>query len=321
MTSNNFNDTTTTNDVLNGIDLNGKRVLITGGASGLGAETARALAAKGAEVIIAARDMKKAQSVKDAIIASTGNANIHLETLELASLAKIRTFAEQIIAKYDSLNIVINNAGIMACPQGKTEDGFELQFGSNHIGHFYMTCLIMPAILRGAPARIVSLSSLGHRTSPVVFDDIHFENRDYEKWSSYGQSKTANALFAVALHKRLAAKGVEVYAVHPGVIETNLARHMSAEDIAAMRARVSNPETKQRIKSVEQGAATSVYAATAPALTGKGGVYLEDCNIAKEVADDDMASVDGIRRYAIDPANAEKLWAASEEMVGQKFTF
>ncbi len=322
-----FNHETTADQVLEGLDLTGKRALVTGGASGLGAETVRALALKGAEVIIAARDMDKAEEVKAGVIGATGNDKIHIEALELASLAKIRAFAETFLSRYDSLNLLINNAGVMACPFAKTADGFEMQFGSNHLGHFYMTCLIMEALVRGAPARIVSLSSLGHRFSPVVFDDINFASRDYNKWSAYGQSKTANALFAVGLEKRLAGKNIHAYAVHPGTIPTPLARHLTEEDIAQLRSRYEG--SGMSFKTVEAGAATSVYAATAPELEGRGGVYLEDCHIAETIAkggaeggaEGGAAAADGVHGYAVDPAQADRLWAVSEEMVGQTFRF
>ncbi len=312
-----FNVATTTDEVLEGIDLTGTCALVTGGASGLGAETVRALASKGAEVVIAARNHEKAEEVRARVQEETGNDKIHIEELELASLAKVRDFAERCLSRYDRLHLLINNAGVMACPQGKTEDGFELQFGSNHLGHFLMTCLIMPKIIKAAPSRIVSLSSLGHRFSPVVFDDIHFERRPYDKWLSYGQSKTANALFAVALEKRLQDKSVHAYAVHPGIIITRLGRHLTQEDITQMQSRYQDRDMP--IKSVEAGAATSVYAATAPELEGQGGVYLEDCHIAVEEESADAES--GVRPYAADSEQAERLWTVSEEMIGQKFSF
>ena len=321
---NSFGHNSTTDDVLDGIDLSGKRALVTGGASGIGAETVRALAAKGAEVIIAARNEEYADKVKADVISATGNEKIELLFLELASLAKIKTSADEFLSRFDSLDFLINNAGIMACPLDQTEDGFELQFGSNHIGHFYFTNLIMPALIKAAPSRVISLSSLAHRNSPVVFDDIHYENRPYEKWEAYGQAKTANALFAVGLNARFAAQGVEAFSVHPGVIATRLSRHMTQEDFDRILSenQPAKDDDGERstggMKSVEQGAATSCYAATAPELTGKGGAYLENCRIAEQVPDDSKMR-GGIRHYAYDPSAAEQLWAASEAMVGQKF--
>jgi NAD(P)-dependent dehydrogenase (short-subunit alcohol dehydrogenase family) len=203
----------------------------------------------------------------------------------------------------------------MACPFGRTADGFELHFGTNHLGHFLLTALLAPALLRGAPARVVSVSSRGHQMSPVVFDDIPFERRPYEKWSAYGQSKTANVLLAVELERRLGAHGVHANALHPGVIFTELARHLVPEDIEHLQKRA--PGGKMRTKSIEAGTATAVYAATAPELEGRGGLYLEDCAVA--AVDDAENAAGGVRSYALDPAAAERLWATSEEMVGQHF--
>ena len=199
-----FNHQSTADDVLEGIDLTGKRALVTGGASGIGAETVRALAARGAEVIIAARNQQQADAVQASVTAATGNQNIAIVSLDLGSLTKIEAAAADFLARFDGLDLLINNAGVMACPYGMTEDGFELQFGSNHIGHFYLTQLLMPALLTGAPSRVVALTSMAHRMSPVVFDDIGYKQRTYEKWQAYGQSKTANALFAVGLTARYA---------------------------------------------------------------------------------------------------------------------
>ena len=312
---NNFGHDTTTDEVLEGIDLTGKLALVTGASSGLGAETARALASKGAQVVITARNMEKAEKVVSDIKASTGNNDVEIEELELGSLVSIREFAERFLSKHDTLNILVNNAGVMACPQGKTEDGFEMQFGTNHLGHFLMTSLIVPALIKGTPARIVCLSSAGHRISPVVFEDINFENREYEKWLAYGQSKTANALFAIALEKRLGDRDVHAYSVHPGVILTDLARYMSQEELDMMRKQ--NAELNRKTKNVSSGAATSVFAATAPELEGHGGVYLADCRICEINDTEDSLTV--VRSYAIDPENAERLWTVSEEMVGQRF--
>jgi len=310
-----FGHDTTTAEVLEGIDLEGKLALVTGGSGGLGAETARALASKGARVVITARDVAKGEEIAGGIRKSTGNDGIEVEALELGSLASIRTFAERFLARHDALQILVNNAGVMACPFERTADGFELQFGTNHLGHFLMTGLIAPALLRGAPARVVSVSSRGHQMSPVVFDDIEFERRPYEKWSAYGQAKTANILLAVELERRLGARGVHANALHPGVIPTDLARHLVPEDYEYLRKRASGG--KMRVKSVEAGAATSVYAATAPELEARGGLYLEDCHVA-DVNDADSATA-GVRSYALDPATAKRLWSDSEAMVDQRF--
>jgi len=312
-----FGAETTTDEVLEGIDLSGRKALVTGASGGLGAETARALASKGAAVVLTARNLERAGQVAKDIRASTGNDAVEVEELELGSGASIRAFAERVLAKHDSIQLLINNAGVMACPYAETEDGFELQFGSNHLGHFLMTGLLAPALTNGAPGRIVSLSSRGHHQSPVVFEDIAFKDREYDKWLSYGQSKTANILFAVELERRLAGRGIHAYAVHPGVIMTDLSRHMQQEDFEHIRARAAERGGTLSLKQAPAGAATSVYAATAPELEGQGGVYLEDCHVAS-VDDDDMA-LDGVKSYALDPEAAQRLWTMSEELVGQKF--
>lgn len=310
MNRTNFGHDTPADEVLEGIDLQGKTVLITGGSSGIGAETARALAAKRAKVILTARNMPKGEQVAATIQEQTGNANVEVMELELGSLASIRAFAAHFLKKYPSFQLLINNAGVMACPFTHTEDGFEMQFGTNHLGHFLLTNLLAPALIKGAPGRIVNLSSRAHKYSPVVFEDIHFKNREYHKWASYGQSKTANILHALELEKRLSPHGVHAYAVHPGVIQTELSRHMDEED----RARVAT----MRLKSLTAGASTSVYAATAPELEGKGGLYLYDCQVSE--VDHAGDTLDGVLPYAVDPKLAEQLWSLSEEMVGEKFT-
>lgn len=310
-----FGHDTTTDEVLEGIDLGGKLALVTGGSGGLGAETARALASKGARVVLTARDMSKGEAAARAIRESTGSEGVEVEELELGSLASIRAFAERFLARHDALHILVNNAGVMACPFEKTHDGFERQFGTNHLGHFLLTGLLAPALLRGAPARVVSVSSRGHQQSPVVFDDIHFERRPYDKWEAYGQSKTANILFAVELERRLGERGVHAHALHPGVIATDLSRHMGPEDFERIRQRAGG---RLQLKPVEAGAATSVYAATAPELEGRGGLYLEDCHVAE--VDDREGATGGVRSYALDPDAARRLWSISEEMVGQRFS-
>jgi NAD(P)-dependent dehydrogenase (short-subunit alcohol dehydrogenase family) len=308
-----FGPDTTTDEVLEGVDLAGRLALVTGASGGLGAETARALASKGAHVLLTARNLTKAEAVAEAIRGSTG-AEVEVEALELDALASVRAFAERFLAQHDALHILVNNAGVMACPESKTQDGFELQFGTNHLGHFLLTGLLAPALLRGAPARVVSVSSRGHQQSPVRFHDLAFENEPYDKWVAYGQSKTANVLFAVELERRLGGRGVHANAVHPGVIATDLSRHMDREDFERIRQRSGG---SLRLKTVEAGAATSVYAATAPELEGRGGRYLEDCHVAG--VDDDPDAREGVRSYAVDPEAARRLWTLSEELVGQRF--
>ena len=249
---------------------------MTGGSSGLGQETARALAAHGAEVILTARDVPKGEAVAAAIRAATGNERVAVEALG-ARLAREHSRLRRPCPRTPPrLDLLVNNAGVMACPQAKTSDGFELQFGSNHLGHFLATCLLVPALLRGKATRVVCLSSRGHHMSPVVFDDVQFERRPYDKWESYGQAKTANVLFAVGLERRLGPRGVHATAVHPGAIVTELGRHLQPEDIQFLQTRSRG----MQFKTVEQGAATSTFAATAPELEGRGGIYLEDCHVA-----------------------------------------
>jgi NAD(P)-dependent dehydrogenase (short-subunit alcohol dehydrogenase family) len=203
----------------------------------------------------------------------------------------------------------------MACPPAKTADGLELQFGSNHVGHFLATCLLAPALRQGAPSRVVSVSSRGHHMSPVVFDDIQFERRPYDKWLAYGQAKTANVLFAVGLERRLGPRGVHANALHPGGIMTELSRHLQAEDFKFLQSRARG----MKFKTVEAGAATSVFAATGPELEGRGGLYLEDCHVA--TVNDAPDALDGVKSYALDPRNADRLWEVSEELVGERFAW
>ena len=309
-----FGAETTADEVLDGMELNGKVVLITGGTSGLGEESARALAAHGAQVIITGRNIEKANSVADSISKSTGMP-VETEQLELGSSRSIRSFADRILQRQQEIDMLILNAGVMACPQAKTADGFELQFGGNHLGHFLVTGLILPKIANGG--RIVSLSSAGHQFSPVVFDDIQFENREYDRWASYGQSKTANALFAVGLNERLKGRNIEAFSVHPGAIMTELGRHLTEDDIARYEGLVESGKLK--LKSIPAGAATQVLAATAPELQGFGGSYLADCQIC--ATNDESESWNFVRSYAVSPENADKLWAISEDLVGETFEF
>ncbi|MFN3230725.1 MAG: SDR family NAD(P)-dependent oxidoreductase [Alphaproteobacteria bacterium] len=315
-----FGHDTTTDEVLEGIDLTGKRALVTGASGGLGEETARALASKGAAVTIAARNVAKAQAAADKIKESTGNPNIDVLELELSVPDSVRKAAAEYLERYDSLNILVNNAGVMACPLTRTVEGWEMQLATNHFGHFLFTNLLIPALKAGAPARVVNLSSAGHRMSDVDFDDPHFDNRDYDKWVSYGQSKTANVLFSVGLNERLAPSGVTANAVHPGGIQTELGRHLSPEDIQALVSQIderNGEDAEFKFKSIPAGAATSTWVATSPELEGVGGRYAEDCHLA-EVADTGFGG-EGVAPYAVDKTNAEKLWALTEEALGQKF--
>ena len=310
-----FGFDSTTDEVLEGIDLGGRLALVTGASGGLGEETARALAAHGARVVMTARDIPKGEAAAAKIRESTGNGDVEVIELELDSLESVRTCAKKFLASHDELNLLINNAGVMACPFAKTRDGFEMQFGTNHLGHFVFTNSILPALFKGAPGRIVNLSSGGHRFSNVLFDDPHFENTEYHKFLSYGQSKTANIQFSVGLDARLKDRGIRVFAVHPGAIMTELSRHMQKADVDELMA--NRGAAKMVFKPIPAGAATSCYAATSSDLDGEGGLYLEDCHVA-EVNDSDTHN--GVRSYALDPANAERLWTLSEELVGEKFS-
>lgn len=310
-----FGADSTTSEVLEGIDLTGKLAVVTGASGGLGEETVRALAAQGARVVLTARDLTKAEGAIRRIREATGSDRLELEALELSSLASVRACAKRLLERHPELHLLINNAGVMACPLSRTAEGFELQLASNHIGHFLLSGLLLPALRRAAPSRVVAVSSVGHRVSPMVFEDLHFERRPYNRWVAYGQSKTANVLFAVEFERCFGREGVHAYALHPGAIPTDLNRHLSAEEVAEVEGRL--PPEKRRLKTVTSGAATTVYAATAPEIEGHGGVYLEDCRIA--AVNDAKGSNEGVKSYALDPQAARRLWAASEQMVGERF--
>lgn len=306
----------TTDEVLAGIDLSGRTVFITGANSGLGQETARAMAARGAHVIMAGRDQDKLDQSLAAIITQHPEAQIDTITVDLTSLENIRAATSRARQRFSKIDILINNAGVMATPFLHTADGFEMQIGTNHLGHFALTGELFPLIERGHLKRIVNLSSRGHHFAPVNFDDPHFERRAYDPWGSYGHSKTANVLFSVGLEARFAVLGIHAYAVHPGGIQTNLGRHMTPEMVEALMARVISKDTGFAWKTIPQGAATSCWAATAPELEGKGGVYCEDCHVAEV---DDESATGGVRSYAINPSFAEQLWAMSEDATGVRY--
>lgn len=288
---------TTTSDVLEGVDLTGKTALVTGASAGLGVETVRALRAVGCEVVGAVRDVAKG---------SAAVPGVDLIELDLADLDSVRRAAGEIAERLPRIDLLINNAGVMAPPLGRTAQGFELQLGTNHLGHFVLTNALLPSLVSGS--RIVNVSSRGHLRSPMLWDDPHFRDESgYEKWKAYGQSKTANILFTVELEKRLGHRGIHAYAVHPGVIMTELSRHLSEDDLTALRSRV--PAGGLTLKPVEAGAATTVWAATSQELEGVGGVYLEDCHVAEETPGDGSA---GFAPYAMDPVEAARLWDWSE---------
>jgi NAD(P)-dependent dehydrogenase (short-subunit alcohol dehydrogenase family) len=307
-----FGATTTTDEVLEGIDLSGKRFVVTGASTGLGEETTRAVSGHGAAVTMAVRDIDKGLDAAERIRESVPGADLTVRELDLASLASVRAFAQEFLAERDRIDVLINNAGVMACPQGTTADGFEMQFGTNHLGHFLLTTLLTPALIAGSPARVVALSSRGHRFSDVDLDDPGFERTPYEPWVAYGRSKTANVLFAVGFDQRYRDQGVRAFAVHPGGIQTELGRHLTEESINTL-VQAMPPGQQMEWKTIPQGAATSVWAATSVDLDDKGGLYLEDCGIAEPV---DEVIVSGVQRYAIDPQRADALWRLSESLVG-----
>ena len=301
-------------DIVADSDLSAKNAIVTGGYSGIGYETTKALASAGATVTIACRDIERARDADAELNNSLGSEKVKAMQLDLGSLDSVEAFSKNWLSENDELHILINNAAIMACPETKTSDGFEAQFGTNHIGHFLLTTQLMPALKNAGSARVVCLSSTGHFLSPVIFDDINFENRPYDPWSSYGQSKTACALMARAIQDRYADVGVEAFSVHPGGIMTTLQRHMSQEDITSRGWVDEEGNVNERFKTVEQGASTSVWAATADALKGQGGVYLEDCGIA-EKHQKIPESRTGVMAYAIDSDNANRLWEVSISMI------
>jgi NAD(P)-dependent dehydrogenase (short-subunit alcohol dehydrogenase family) len=320
-----FGSTSTTEDVLSGIDLRGKRILVTGVSAGIGVETARSLAAHGASVVGAARDLEKARVATEQVRkdAAANGGRCELVELDLASLKSVRACADQLLAKGEPFDVIIANAGVMATPFGHTADGFETQFGTNHLGHFVLVNRIAK-LLR--PGRLINLSSAGHRFSNVDLEDPNFERKPYEPFVAYGRSKTANILFTVAFDKRHRDRGVRAAAVHPGVIQTELARHMDHSHLESMLEQMNQQLAAEgkgpfRWKSVPQGAATSVWAAMVAPADEIGGRYCENCRVGEIVPDNVTISgiSEGVRGYALDPKNAEALWKKSEELVGESF--
>ncbi|KWV91840.1 SDR family NAD(P)-dependent oxidoreductase [Erythrobacter sp. YT30] len=312
-----FGKTSTTDEVLEGKDLTGTRVFVTGATSGLGKETVRAMAAKGAEIILAGRNQDTLDTAVQEITSSHPDAKLDTIVCDLSSLESVRACGAEARERFEAIDILINNAGVMATPKTHTKDGFENQFGTNHLGHFVLTRELMPLVEAGDDKRIVNLSSRGHHIAPVHLDDPNFENRDYEPFLSYGHSKTANVLFTVGLEQRFADKGIHAYAVHPGGINTNLGRHMDEKMQEGLMANIMASDPNFQWKTEAQGAATSCWAATADELEGKGGVYCEDCHVAEV---DDESRNSGVRSYAIDPDTANRLWALSEVMTGTQFS-
>jgi NAD(P)-dependent dehydrogenase (short-subunit alcohol dehydrogenase family) len=317
-----FGAKSTTDEVLEGVDLRGKRILVTGVSAGLGVETARVLAAHGATVVGAARDLNKALTATEQVRAQAANGgSLQLVELDLANLASVRACADALLADGKPFDIIIANAGVMACPKGQTADGFETQFGTNHLGHFVLINRIASLLKPGG--RLVNLSSSGHRFSDVNLEDPNFDHTEYTEFGAYGRSKTANVLFAVEFDRRHKAQGIRATAVHPGGIQTELGRHMTPQVLQSMIDSINASQTEGaptfEWKTIPQGAATSVWAAIVAPADEVGAKFCEDCHVAELV--DASASMlrSGVRAYALDPEHAKALWTKSEEMVGETF--
>jgi NAD(P)-dependent dehydrogenase (short-subunit alcohol dehydrogenase family) len=305
-----FGRHSTATEVPEGIDLSGRLAMVTGGYSGLGLETVRALTGAGAVVVVGARRPEHAAEVL------AGLPGVEVDELDLGDLDSVRGFAQRFLAGDRSIDILINNAAVMACPETRVGPGWEAQFATNHLGHFALTNLLWPALAAGGGARVVALSSAGHRRSAIRFDDLQFDT-GYDKWEAYGQSKTANVLFAVQLDALGQDAGVRAFAVHPGGILTPLQRHLAREEMVAAGWIDEHGNLLADFKTPEQGAATSTWAATSPQLAGMGGVYCEDCDIAEPAATGaEPARPGGVQAYAIDPEAAARLWTVSAELTG-----
>jgi NAD(P)-dependent dehydrogenase (short-subunit alcohol dehydrogenase family) len=310
-----FDASSTTDEVLADVDLDGRVAAVTGASGGLGLETARALAARGARVVLAARSVDKLDAAVGTIRAEFPDASLSTVVLDLADVASCRRAANDVLVSVDRLDLLINNAGVMCTPFGRTADGFETQIGTNHLGHMAWTIPLMDLLTQHGGGRIVNLSSAGHRFGDVDLDDLDFERRPYDPWTGYGASKTANVLFSVELERRLGPLGVHALAVHPGGIHTDLGRHMTPELLGEIQDRIaqSNPGGFDW-KTIPQGAATTVWAATTPDYDERGGVYCEDCHEAP-VVDVGDTGTDGVLAYAVDPERATALWDRSAALL------
>jgi NAD(P)-dependent dehydrogenase (short-subunit alcohol dehydrogenase family) len=326
MTTHTFGAKTTTDEVLSGANLQGKRILITGVSAGLGIETARALAAHGAQVIGTARDLAKAKSATAEVrkAAEANGGSFEVVALDLANLKSVRESADRLVAKGEPLDVIIANAGVMATPFGHTADGFETQFGTNHLGHFVFVNKIAPLIRAGG--RVINLASSGHRFANIDLEDPGFEKTTYEPFVAYGRSKTANILFSVAFDLRHRDRGIRAAAVHPGGIKTELGRHMDPAQFQVLVDSINKQLASEgkgpfEFKTVPQGAATSVWAAVVASADEIGARYCENCHVSAVVPDDRAITPisEGVRGYALDPKAAEALWKKSEELVGEKF--
>ena len=321
-----FGATSTTDEVLSGVDLRGKRVLVTGVSAGIGVETARSLAAHGAHVVGAVRDLSKAEAATAQVRkdAAENGGGFELVELDLGNLKSVRACADRLVARNETFDLVIANAGVMATPCGHTADGFETQFGINHLGHFVLVNRVASLMRNGS--RLVNLSSGGHRRCNVDLDDPNFEHTPYDAFVAYGRSKTANIQFAVAFDERHRQRGIRAAAVHPGVIKTELSRHMDPAILQALIERINKEladegEGPLQYKTLPQGAATSVWAGVVALAEEVGGKYCANCQVGEVVPDDVNISplTGGVRAYALDSANAAALWKKSEELVGESF--
>jgi NAD(P)-dependent dehydrogenase (short-subunit alcohol dehydrogenase family) len=312
-----FDARSTADDVIQGHDLTGWEAVVTGGAAGLGAETARALAAAGARVVLAARDPDRGRTAALELSDRTGNPNVEYRPLRLDSLESVHDFAAGYLATGRPLHLLIANAGIMGAPLGRTAEGFESQFGVNHLGHFALTAGLLPALRAAGTARVVALSSRAHRRGDIDFDDPNYEHRPYDAWQAYGQSKTANGLFAVGLTARYGGDGITANAVMPGAIMTGLMRHMTLQDFVDRGWADEYGRPRDDLpgwKNVPQGAATSVWAAVAPELAGRGGLYLDNCAIGQPWTADGVPPNGYYLPYLLDPERADRLWDLSEKL-------
>jgi len=305
-----FGPRSTATGVLEGIDLSGRLAIVTGGYSGLGLETTRALSGAGARIVVPARRRAHAEEVLD------GLDRVEVDELDLGDLESVHAFARRVLDSGRSIDILVNNAAIMACPETRVGPGWEAQFATNHLGHFVLTNLLLPALAADGGARVVALSSTGHKLSAIRFDDLQFET-GYDKWQAYGQAKTANSLFAVQLDALGKDAGVRAFAAHPGGIMTPLQRHLTRDEMIASGWMDEQGNLDARFKTPQQGASTSTWAATSPALAGMGGVYCENCDIAEPtVAGSPTARTEGVDAHAIDPDAAARLWTVSAQLTG-----
>jgi NAD(P)-dependent dehydrogenase (short-subunit alcohol dehydrogenase family) len=318
-----FGPDTTTDEVLDGVDLSGRQVVVTGAASGLGRETARAMAGHGASVVVLARSEERAAGAVAELGGLVTGGRFEPGVVDISNLTSVRAFAEHFVSEHERIDLLINNAGVMACPFGRTADGFEMQFGTNHLGHFLLTALLYPALRRSDAPRVVTLSSAGHSRSDVDLDDPNFERTEYSPWIAYGRSKTANALFARELARRADKSGLLSFSVHPGAILTDLGRHLTDELINEMvgfarqrSAAAGGASGDMHFKSTGQGAATQVWGATAAGLDAHNGAYLADCGLGVLGADPGQ---NGFMPYLLDDEHAAALWELSEALVQETF--